>query len=726
MNQKRKKVRMMNQKIILIISTSITCSLLLNFDYGLAEENAPEALAVKGTSLATPWLQQALDELTEIPNAPKDEIASKRITLSYIDPIRATQLLNLHGYTIGKPGEAVDPKTLPVIISLPGTAFHEIIPKPEEKFPQTETDPLNELVIFHDPAIPSQLSGILAKIESEIDKPARQIIIEAMILEVSSTALDELGIKWSKTEGANNFIGSNMNTLTIGSLQHPATGAALDLVTKGGTNGIFEGLNAQIKALVREGQAEVLSRPSVLALDNRMAYINVSEDLPIANTSYSTSGNYASTSFTIKKAGITLSLRPRIDTEGKEVSMQVNAEVTAKIPDADVNVRSSNGTIMASSPTISNRAVRTYVRVANNTPFIIGGLIAKDKQMTKDRIPVLGSLPIIKRFFQSKKTNTVKREVVIVLTPFVLPEENSIGKSTPMDEDAFDSFDNQLFRDAYRIRGEDTFDLNYLYENKQLQKMKDLTEQLASKNLNLVNQYPYKNFYGDSVPGEEILCYRQIYEVLKRRGVQKKISSNKIIFFEPDLNIGSGNRVLFLEEYIKRNVPEILESTPHSKALALSFKMNRLTEKADSIFSEPVPSITVIDCPDKNSWSKALWEMNQPTKNGQQRFTVLLRNTDDIDRLKHAILTKKAISLNTEDFALRLSNFSRGRLLLIPRVTEKDIELVDIDVARAFFYSEMYYQAQQVAMEKDINAFQKITKEKRHLDLLKTPFSKNN
>ena len=154
--------------------------------------------------------------------------------------------------------------------------------------------------------------------------------------------------------------------------------------------------------------------------------------------------------------------------------------------------------------------------------------------------------------------------------------------------------------------------------------------------------------------------------------------------------------------------------------------MNRLTEKADSIFSEPVPTIGIINCPNQDSWSKTLWEMNQPTQSGQQRFTVILRNSDDIRRLKYAIITKKAISLNTEDFALRLSNFSRGRLLLIPRITEKDIELVDIDVARAFFYSEMYYQAQQVAMEKDINAFQRIIKEKKHLDLLKNPLSKNN
>ena len=146
----------------------------MNLNYLWAEENDSEAEKTLGKNLATPWLQQALDELTGIPNAPKNKIASKRVTLSYIDPIRATQLLTLHGYTIGKPGEPVDPKTLPVIVPLPGTTFHEIIPKSEEKFPQTETDPLNELVIFHDPSIPSQLSGIFQTITQQKATPPRQ------------------------------------------------------------------------------------------------------------------------------------------------------------------------------------------------------------------------------------------------------------------------------------------------------------------------------------------------------------------------------------------------------------------------------------------------------------------------------------------------------------------------------------------------------------------------
>ena len=100
---------------------------------------------------------------------------------------------------------------------------------------------------------------------------------------------------------------------------------------------------------------------------------------------------------------------------------------------------------------------------------------------------------------------------------------------------------------------------------------------------------------------------------------------------------------------------------------------------------------------------------------------MLLRRKKDVERLKYAILMKKTVEMNTEKLVLSLSNFTRGRLLLMPRVTPKDIELVDGDVARAFFYSEMYYQALQVEMEKDITAFRKVIEEKDHLKQLVTP-----
>jgi len=445
--------------------------------------------------------------------------------------------------------------------------------------------------------------------------------------------------------------------------------------------------------------------------------------VPIARSSYA-KADYQSTSFSKEKAGITLALRPRIDAKGQEVSMQVNAEVSAVVPDADLEVRDAKGVILASSPTFSRREVRTYVRVANNTPFIIGGLIAKDKKSTVDKVPLLGDIPLLGALFRSKKQEAVKREVIIVLTPFVLPEEHVIGKNMPKDEDAFDHIDNQLFRDAYRIRAEDTFDLNYLYENKQLRRMKALANRIVAQDVKLASEYPYSQFANKAVPGEAILCYRQIYEVLKRRDMQKKLDSTKLIYFEPDLNIGSGHQVQFLEKYISANAPEVLTEKGGAKAVILTFKMQRYSDDAKSIFNEPVPEVRLVDCANEKEWSRQLWELNQPKMEGKEQFTVLLRQKKDIERLKYAVLMKKTVELNTEELVLTLNSFTRGRLLLMPRVKEQDVELIDGDVARAFFYSEMYYQALQKEMEKDLAAFRKVIEEKNHLKKLVNPSSR--
>ena len=666
-----------------------------------------------------PWLSKALTELSTRAGTNEVKVVSKRVTLSYIDPVRAGQMLSLHGFVVGKPEEKIDKTKLPVIVPLPSTTFHEAIPKVGEKFPLTETDPIGELVVFYDENQPGQISSVIATLREHIDVPARQIIIEAMILEISSTALREMGVKWSRAPGAResgNFINSHLSELSIGSLKHPATDAALALTTKG----IFHDINAQIKALVRDGQAEVLSRPSVLALNNRMAYISVSEDVPIARSSYA-KADYQSTSFSKEKVGITLALRPRIDAIGEEVSMQVNAEVSAVVPDADLEVRDHNGVLLASSPTFSRREVRTYVRVANNTPFIIGGLIAKDKQSTVDKVPILGDIPLLGALFRSKKDTAVKREVIIVLTPFVLPEEHVRGRNMPKDEDAFDSVDNQLFRDAYRIRAEDTFDLNYLTENHQLRSMKALATRIIAGDIGLAEQYPYNRFVGPAIPGEDILCHRQIYEVLKRQKTALKLDANKLIFFKPDQNIQSGFRVQFLQQYLAANAPHILTDKGGKTALAITFILQRSSDAAHSILKEPVPAVQLVDCPDEDAWSRLLWDLNKPDPENKPSFTVLLRNARDIERLKYAVLMKKTVELNTESQVLQLSNFTRGRLLLMPTVKPRDVELIDGDVARGFFYSEQYYQALQNVMEQDISAFRRVIEEKDHLKKLINP-----
>ena len=85
----------------------------------------------------------------------------------------------------------------------------------------------------------------------------------------------------------------------------------------------------------------------------------------------------------------------------------------------------------------------------------------------------------------------------------------------PKDDDLFDQFGHRLFRDAYRIRAEDTFDLRYLTENKGLRELQAVTDHVVNDHPHLSNEYPYQKFADQSVPGEDALVRRQIYEVLK-------------------------------------------------------------------------------------------------------------------------------------------------------------------------------------------------------------------
>ena len=149
--------------------------------------------------------------------------------------------------------------------------------------------------------------------------------------------------------------------------------------------------------------------------------------------------------------------------------------------------------------------------------------------------------------------------------------------------------------------------------------------------------------------------------------------------------------------------------------------MQRFADTAKSIFREPIPTVTTLACPSPTAWRQRLWEMNQPTEQGQQQFTVLLHRAKDVERLKYAVLMKKTVDLNTRKNVLKLNQFTRGRLLLMPRVKANEIELVDGDVARSFYYSELYYQASQAEMERDITAFRQVVENKNHLQQLLQP-----
>jgi len=641
------------------------------------------------------------------------EMKSERIRLSYVDPSRCAQLLNFYGINIGDPKKPIDPTQLPVVVAIPETVFHETIPDHEKVFPQTETDPINELLLFFDAAAPEKAGRVRRIIQEQIDLPARKIMIEAMVLEISSQALDQLGVEWDFNSGGegisdNNFIQDKLDgtndSLVLGKIAYPAAGSAqLDATI---TN-VFREFNVRLQALVEDGSAQVLSRPSVLTLDNRMAFINVSERIPIANTKF-VKDYVSAVDFRDVVAGIQLAVRPRINRDGTEVSLQINAAVSARVPGKDEKVLGKDSIVLATAPTLSIREVKTYARIANDTPFIVGGLIAKDSEQTIRKVPLLGDIPFLGALFRSKNETGQKREVIIVITPSVLPEDSPVHAGMPKDDDLFDQFGHRLFRDAYRIRAEDTFDLRYLTENKGLQQLQSAVDRVVTDHPQLSTEYPYEKFAHDAVPGEGALVRRQIYEVLKRQQASDVLDVEKLIFFEKSKDRGDGIKVRFLAEYLRDVAPFVLAKKQSGKAFGLCFRMHRNSLEINELLHEPVPEIKIVDCPDDQAWRSLLLESNKRTPGTAAKQVIFLRNLGDLNRLKNAILMKKIISLNASDYILKLKNFTRGRLLRMPTVREDDVELIDADVATCYYHSELYYSVLEESLESDYAALKKV------------------
>ncbi len=652
---------------------------------------------------------QADTEAEEL--VPLFELASSRVQLSHIDPQRCLDILQFYGFHVGQPGQAVQRENLPTIVLLPATAHHSSVPKMTDNFPLTDSDPIGDLMVFYDPDQPGQLSRVLRRIRGEIDLPARQIMLEAMVLEISETALRRLGVEWELTSPIE-IKGSEarITELTLGRLAAELE----DQLVFGATN-LFRDFDLRLRALVREGEAEVLSRPSILTLDRRMAFINVSEIIPIAHSRFHGDGRVQTVDFREREAGIQLAIRPRISDDGQEISLQINANVSAVVPGQDVQVRDQENRVIASSPTISIREVKTYARIANNTPFIIGGLISQDDTLTESRVPILGSIPLLGPLFRSTRKEQMKREVIIVITPFILPEtrrelpgEYFVGRTLPKDADRFDSFDHHLFRDAYRIREEDVYDLDFLIQNQALQELRQRAEQSVAVNAHLAEQFPYNRFVGGRIPGEKWLVYRQIYSVIRRIGLDRRIEAERLIFFEATPERSTQFRVTFLETYLERQAdlawaerhahmdrnprrPKSVWEALGDQAIAFVYTSRREDPDPNHILEEQVPTIKLIECPDRQTFDHLLWELNQPDQDGHQRNTLLLHTERDLRRLKQAIVLRDTINLNGPEKNMTLANFSVGRLLMLPTLDEPKIDLIDGRVARLSMATDRYY-----------------------------------
>lgn len=658
---------------------------------------------------------------TDLSNA---ELERQIVRLSYSGTAAAINALKGMGVNTVPAIEGVPPKVnfdqLPLVTQMPAPGAGEIgllgdktiargqfgvsVATNAADLPnEVNASPGSQLMVLYHPAHPEQLSLVRQLLTDYIDRPARLIFVEGMVLEISESGLDELGIEWEFKEGPVN--------LMLGTLDPAVIADTLDFDRLDSRDVAWD-WGLRIQALVSEGKAEILSRPSVLTIDNRQASIRVGEDIPIATSQEGTlNSNKIAFNFSYIPTGILLNIRPRVTDQGDEISMLVDTIVSATVPGRDLEIRSSNGDLLASAPTISTRRVQTYARMDNKTPFIIGGLVSRNKTVTTQKVPLLGDIPLIGEAFKSTRSQSEKREVIIVLTPYVLPEENRIiTRTMPRDEDLFDSTGNRLFRDAYRIRGEDVFDLRFIAENKRLSLYRKLAREVIDNNFRLAEVEPFNEFADKLIPGEEMIVQRMIYELIKRTEVDERVNAERMIYFEEAQ--AEGYKVRFLGDLLTRvgagaEPADFFKNNP-GKAIAISFGFDRESMDLDRLASEPIPDISLIDCPDRETWTSLLWELNQPREDGTERYTILIRDERDLVRLQRAMMMKLVIMLNADDEALNLQSFKIGKIIHVPAMDQDKVTVIDAEVARYFFISELYYSALVRRIESTLGAMDRV------------------
>ena len=280
---------------------------------------------------------------------------------------------------------------------------------------------LNALVIKADPSTMAELKDIIAK----LDVRRLQVLIEAVIVEVTTTFNRKLGTEFSVVDAGSNVplistTNTNISNL-VNSIATAAAGGATALpsldsnvVGAGRLSETGSNFALLISALATNNNVDLLSTPSITTMDNEEAKIFVGQNVPFRTGSTTTGSNGTTNPFTTiqrQEVGLTLDVTPHVHEISQEVSEVVENQNIGSAGSAD---------LITSTSTID-----TTVLADNNEIIILGGLIRNNTTGTENKVPFLGDIPVLGRLFKSTSTGTEKKNLMIFLRPTVL---NSVEK----------------------------------------------------------------------------------------------------------------------------------------------------------------------------------------------------------------------------------------------------------------------------------------------------------
>nr|WP_238946702.1 type II secretion system secretin GspD [Seongchinamella unica] len=355
----------------------------------------------------------------------------------------------------------------------------------------------NALIITADA---DEMAAIEAVIH-RLDIRRAQVLVEAIIVEMTFSEGQDLGLQWLFANTDSGFYGSNINApsqaeLLAGAL-NPDNGddeattndSEFDVAALAGALASTPGLSLGwgtvdddltmtviLNALRTQGNANILSTPSLLTLDNQEAYITVGQNVPFVTGSYTNTGTSdgATNPFqTIERenVGITLSVTPHIN-EGDSVVLDIEQEVS--------NVIIGASQISEAADIItSERKIQTKVLAQDNRVVVLGGLIEDSVQDGQQKVPLLGDIPFLGRLFRTDSVDVSKTNLLIFIRPTIIRDDDELDGATA--EKYRYIRDQQLLRREQGLMFLDDGNLPLLPEwEQQIQQLEEIKDEAAT------------------------------------------------------------------------------------------------------------------------------------------------------------------------------------------------------------------------------------------------------
>lgn len=315
---------------------------------------------------------------------------------------------------------------------------------------------LHRLIIY---GSDEEIAGVKAYLNL-IDVPARQMMIEAQIVEINVDSLSDLGLR--AISGEDDILSGGSLTRfpgETGGKSSPVLGDAGTFFTYDDANQPAGSFQAQLAALILQGKATVKARPRVMTVDGRQAIISIVRQVPVAQETLNPNNDRTTVDVNYIPVGITLNIKPRVGENNSEVQMQVNAVVS--------NVETINNVVAGlniQAPELNTREVSTFARVPNHKALVLGGLINTETEERTFKTPILGDLPLIGGLFRRTRKGRDRTEVMIIITPHIIEEaggRTETGDSPftardvralPKGSEVYDALDSLLAPSTYILK----------------------------------------------------------------------------------------------------------------------------------------------------------------------------------------------------------------------------------------------------------------------------------